>query len=127
MSSARPSGVSAIPFAFVLPATWTYSPAERELLDVARVRQAAGPAERDLVEERLLRVREPGCVPGEDDVVHEGRRVPERVGGEIAPVRVSTTRASPPVPPATKSRPRWSTFKPTDGVPGPSLKWSLRR
>ena len=30
----------------------------------------------------------------------------------------STTRASPPGPPATNSRKRWSTFMPTDGVPG---------
>ena len=82
MSSACPSGVSAIPFAFVPRDVVVLAP-ERELENVGGVRQAAGPAERDLVEERLLRVREPGGVPGHHHVVHERRCVPERVGGKL--------------------------------------------
>jgi hypothetical protein len=38
-----------------------------------------------------------------------------------APLDASTTRPSPPDPPATNNRPRPSTFRPSDGVPGPWL------
>ena len=120
MSSASPSGV-ARDAVEVEPGLMHVVAAEGDHLEVGRIRETAGPTERHLVEDRLHRVGEPRGVRREDDVVDERRSGRELVAHEdLARVGVDDPTVARRARRQRRAE-RWSTFMPTDDVPGPWL------